>query len=173
MLLSGRSYFFCHSAAFDGVPVTMPARRQKRVFCRAGAIWLVERLPSPHNATPNFLPGACALPMLLSIGKAARAAVCVRKRRRWISDISNPRHGGFGRAKESSRTRAARRIVHASTARNRGRSRRYSVLSDWTSTQGNAVTSQFKLLACKGFFASSMVLVLAGCAGDGTGLDSN
>src|SRR5436190_3452641 len=99
MLLSGRSYFFCHSAAFDGVPVTMPARRQKRVFCRAGAIWLVERLPRPHNATPNFLPGACARPTLLSIGKAAMAAVCVRKRRRWISDIANPRDGGFGRRK--------------------------------------------------------------------------
>src|SRR6187402_722746 len=132
MLLSGRPYFFCHSAAFDGVPVTMPARRQKRDFCKAGAIWLVERLPSPHNATPNFLPGACALPILLSIGKAAMAAVCVRKRRRWISDIAKPREDGFGKAKESSRTRAARRIVHPSSARNRRRSPRYSVFSDRT-----------------------------------------
>ena len=36
------------------------------------------------------------------------------------------------------------------------------------------MTTQFnKLLACKGFFASSVALVLAGCAGDGTGLDAN
>jgi hypothetical protein len=38
----------------------------------------------------------------------------------------------------------------------------------------NAVTSQSnKLLACIGFFASSVALMLAGCAGDGTGLDAN
>jgi hypothetical protein len=30
-----------------------------------------------------------------------------------------------------------------------------------------------KLLACKGFFASSLALMLASCAGDGTGLDAN
>src|SRR3982750_1666157 len=104
MLLSGRPYFFCHSVAFDGVPVTMPASRQKRVFCSAGAIWLVARLPSPHSATPNFRPGACALPMLLSSGTAAMAAVCVRKRRRSISDMADPCMAGYWRATEFSRT---------------------------------------------------------------------
>jgi len=40
--------------------------------------------------------------------------------------------------------------------------------------QGIAVTTQFnKSLACKGFFVFSVGLVLAGCAGDGTGLDAN
>ena len=34
-------------------------------------------------------------------------------------------------------------------------------------------TQSNKLLACKGFFASSVALMLAGCAGDGTGLDAN
>ena len=88
--LSGKPYFFCHSAAFDGVPVTMPARRQLRVFCSAGAIWLVERLPRPHSATPNLRPAACALPMLLSSGRAARAAVRVRNWRRSVSDMADP-----------------------------------------------------------------------------------
>ena len=78
MALSGKPYFFFHSAAFAGEPVTMPARRQKRVFCSAGAIWFVERLPRPHSATPNLRPGACALPRLLNSGKAARAADRVR-----------------------------------------------------------------------------------------------
>ena len=35
----------------------MPARRQLAVFCNAGAIWLVLRLPSPHSANPSFLAG--------------------------------------------------------------------------------------------------------------------
>jgi len=36
------------------------------------------------------------------------------------------------------------------------------------------VTSQFnKLLACMGFFVPPVVLLLAGCAGDGAGLDAN
>jgi hypothetical protein len=40
--------------------------------------------------------------------------------------------------------------------------------------QGNAVTTQYnKLLACIGFFGLSVVLTLAGCAGDGAGLDAN
>ena len=47
-------------------------------------------------------------------------------------------------------------------------------LSARTPTQGIAVTTpSIKLLACKGFFMSSVMLALAGCAGDGTGLDAN
>ena len=38
----------------------------------AGAIWLVDRLPRPHSATPNFRPGACALPTLLSSGQGGQ-----------------------------------------------------------------------------------------------------
>ena len=49
MFLSGMPYFFFQSSALDGVPVTMPASRQLRVFSSAGAIWLVARLPSPHQ----------------------------------------------------------------------------------------------------------------------------
>jgi hypothetical protein len=79
-------YFFFHSSALDGVPVTMPARRQLRVFCSAGAIWWVERLPSPTSATPSLRAGASAadaLPArLASSGAAARAAVEVRNSRR-------------------------------------------------------------------------------------------
>ena len=58
MFLSGMPYFFFHSSALDGVPVTMPASRQLRVFSSAGAIWLVARLPSPHSATPSLRAGA-------------------------------------------------------------------------------------------------------------------
>jgi hypothetical protein len=40
--------------------------------------------------------------------------------------------------------------------------------------QGIAVTTQFnKLLACKGFLVLAVGLAIAGCAGDGTGLDAN
>src|SRR6186713_269272 len=79
---AGRPYFFCHSVAFDGVPVTMPARRQLLVLSNAGAIWLVERLPSPHNATPSFLPGACAWAVPVINGVAASAAEVARNWRR-------------------------------------------------------------------------------------------
>src|SRR5687767_12767850 len=82
VLLAGMPYFFCHSAAFEGVPVTMPASRQLRVLSSAGAIWLAERLPRPHNATPSFLPGACAITKLLSRGAAAIAAVLAMNSRR-------------------------------------------------------------------------------------------
>ena len=54
MLLSGMPYCAFHFCAFAGVPVTIPARRQCFVFCSAGAIWLVLRLPSPTSAKPSF-----------------------------------------------------------------------------------------------------------------------
>ena len=47
-------------------------------------------------------------------------------------------------------------------------------LKCWDRPQGNVVTTQTnKLLACKGFFVFAVGFVLAGCAGDGTGLDAN
>src|SRR4051794_31670727 len=54
MLLSGIPYCAFHFVAFAGVPVTIPASRQCLVFCSAGAIWLVLRLPSPTSAKPSF-----------------------------------------------------------------------------------------------------------------------
>ncbi len=152
----------------------MPARRQLRVFASAGAIWFVERLPSPQSATPNFRPGTCALPMLLSSGAAAMAAVCVRKRRRSIPDMADPCSDGNWRASESSRTARSGRIVRPSTAWNRGSVRGYLEKVPGCRQQGIAVTTQInKLLACKGFFVFSVTLVLAGCAGNGEGLDAN
>ena len=54
MLLSGMPYCAFHFSALAGVPVTMPASRQCFVFCSAGAIWFVLRLPSPTSAKPSF-----------------------------------------------------------------------------------------------------------------------
>src|SRR6185295_12465150 len=92
MLLSERLYFCFHSAALDGVPVTMPESLQLRVLSRAGAIWLLERLPSPHNATPSLRVGAwpkASAPTPANSGAAASAAVCVRNWRRgfWVMAI--------------------------------------------------------------------------------------
>src|SRR6476659_1624321 len=82
-LPAGMLNFFCHSSALEGVPVTMPASRQLRVLSRAGAIWLVARLPRPHSATPSLRPGDWPNTALDARGAmAARAAVFVRKRRR-------------------------------------------------------------------------------------------
>src|SRR5882762_9174327 len=60
MFLSGMLYCAFHFSALAGVPVMMPARRQFFVFCNAGAIWLVLRLPRPHRAKPSFLSGSAA-----------------------------------------------------------------------------------------------------------------
>ncbi len=95
VLFAGRPYFFCHSAALDGVPVTMPASRQLRVLSRAGAIWLADRLPRPHNATPSFLPGACAITELASSGAAASAAVLAMNSRREFDVMSESFADGY------------------------------------------------------------------------------
>src|ERR1041385_1837749 len=87
-LPAGMLYLLFHSSAFDGVPVTMPARRQLRVFSSAGAIWFVARLPSPHSATPSLRAGDSPNTAFETSGAvAANAAVFVRKRRRAESVI--------------------------------------------------------------------------------------
>src|SRR5438445_13584356 len=53
-------YCAFHFSALAGVPVMMPARRQYFVFCNAGAIWFVLRLPRPHTAKLSFPAGSAA-----------------------------------------------------------------------------------------------------------------
>src|SRR5436190_508002 len=76
-------YFAFHAAAFAGVPVTIPARRQYFVFIRAGAIWFVLRLPRPTSAKPSFLSWGGTLRILKGSPRMAppapRRAVVRRK----------------------------------------------------------------------------------------------
>src|ERR1043165_7586042 len=86
MFLSAILYFSFHFSALAGVPVTMAARRQVLVFCGAGAIWLVARLPSPTTAKPSFLSSARAVrPRMLKSGTVSAAAPALfRNWRRWV-----------------------------------------------------------------------------------------
>jgi hypothetical protein len=78
VLFADSPYFFCQAVAFEGVPVTMPARRQLRVLSSAGAIWLAERLPRPTIATPSLRAGAWPNAECANNGAAASAADRVR-----------------------------------------------------------------------------------------------
>src|SRR5690349_16647709 len=89
MDLSGRLYLAFHSAAFAGVPVTMPASRQLRVLRSAGAIWLVDRLPRPTSATPS-LRCVCAETTFEISGAAASADVWMMNCRRVCSFTEYP-----------------------------------------------------------------------------------
>src|SRR6266480_1475364 len=60
MFFSGMWCCAFHFSALAGVPVMMPARRQYFVFCNAGAIWFVLRLPRPHKAKLSFPAGSAA-----------------------------------------------------------------------------------------------------------------
>src|ERR1017187_10689095 len=88
MLRSGMLYCAFHFSALAGVPVTMPARRQYFVFCNAGAIWWVLRLPRPTRATPSFLSGSAARTLgsqaPTSGTLAAAMAVVLMKSRRGV-----------------------------------------------------------------------------------------
>src|SRR5579859_3844785 len=88
MFLSGMLYWAFHFTAFAGVPVMIPASRQFAVFCKAGAIWLVLRLPSPHSANPSFLPDAAArarVTRVLMNGAAPRASAEATNLRRFVA----------------------------------------------------------------------------------------
>src|SRR4030088_174063 len=88
--------------ALAGVPVMMPARRQLAVFCSAGAIWRVLRLPRPHRANPSFFLEAAAsarVTLVLMKGAAAKAAACTTILRRVAISIS-PLESNAGSAAE-------------------------------------------------------------------------
>src|SRR5579884_1581825 len=84
-------YWLRHAAALAGVSVMTAVKRQCSVFCSAGAIWCVLRLPSPQSANPNFLRESAAsarVTLVLMKGAAAIAAACARKVRRAVMGLS-------------------------------------------------------------------------------------
>src|SRR5580698_3024967 len=65
----------------------MALSRQWVVFCRAGAICWLLRLPSPHSANPSFFWDAAArarVTLVLMKGAAAIAAACAMNVRRAV-----------------------------------------------------------------------------------------
>src|SRR5690242_12308433 len=99
MFCCGMLHWACHFTALAGVPVMIPASRQLAVFCNAGAIWLVLRLPRPHSANPSFLREAAArarVTLVLMNGAAARAVACMMNLRRVALSIASP--GDFAAA---------------------------------------------------------------------------
>src|SRR6185436_9561674 len=168
MLLSERLYFCFHSAALDGVPVTMPESLQLRVLSRAGAIWLLERLPSPHNATPSLRVGSDAGQQR---GSGECGGLCKELAARVLG------HGDTSlRALADNSARESSRVCEEffATAWNRGPQGRYPCLLRNMSGDLGMSRDWTNLMAVKGFFLAPVMLILAACtAGNGEGLDQN